>query len=170
MLIGNLTRDPELRATPSGQSVVSFGVATNRRWTDQSGERKEEAEFHEVVAWGKLAEICNQILSKGRKVYIEGRLHTRSWEAPDGTKKFRTEIIASDMRALDSRLKEEIGELEEAQPPVEEIIEEQAEEPSKKDSGKKASQEEQSKKGKSRGTESAEEDDIEEINIEDIPF
>lgn len=99
-VIGNLTRDPELRYIPSGRPVVSFGVATNRRWKDQSGEVKEDAQFHDIVAWGKLAEICNQILKKGNKVYVEGRLQTRSWEAADGSKRQRTEIIMDNFVAL----------------------------------------------------------------------
>ena len=101
MIIGNLTRDPELRTTNSGQSVTSFGVATNRVWTDQSGQKQEKAEFHNVVAWGKLAEICNQYLGKGRRVFIEGRLQTRDWEGQDGVKRTRTEVIAENMIMLD---------------------------------------------------------------------
>lgn len=101
MIIGNLTRDPELRSTSGGQSVCSFGVATNQVWTDQQGQRQERAEFHNIVAWGKLAEICNQYLNKGRKVYIEGRLQTRDWEGQDGIKRNRTEIIAENMIMLD---------------------------------------------------------------------
>jgi len=101
MIIGNLTRDPELRTTPGGQSVCSFGVATNQVWTDQQGQRQERAEFHNVVTWGKLAEICSQYLSKGRKVYIEGRLQTRDWEGQDGIKRYRTEIIGENMIMLD---------------------------------------------------------------------
>lgn len=103
IIIGNLTRDPEMRYTPAGHAVVSFGVATNRYWTTAEGERREEVEFHNIVAWNKLAEICSQYLSKGRKVYIRGRLQTRSWEAQDGAKRSRTEIVAEDMVILDSR-------------------------------------------------------------------
>jgi single-strand DNA-binding protein len=102
IIVGNLTRDPEMRYTPNGQSVTTFGVATNRRWA--SGEEQhEETEFHNVVAWGKLAEICSQLLKKGRKVYIEGRLQTRSWEGKDGVARRRTEIVAQDMVILDRR-------------------------------------------------------------------
>jgi single-strand DNA-binding protein len=100
-LIGNLTRDPELRYTPQGTAVCSFGLATNRSWTTDTGEKKEEAEFHRIVAWNKLAELCSQFLTKGRKVYLEGRLSTRSWNAQDGTQKQSTEIIISDMILLD---------------------------------------------------------------------
>jgi len=101
MIIGNLTRDPEVRTTPNGQTVANFGVATNHSWTDTSGQRQERAEFHNIVAWGKLAEICSQYLGKGRKVYIEGRLQTRDWEGQDGAKRTRTEIVAENMIMLD---------------------------------------------------------------------
>ncbi len=101
MIIGNLTRDPELRTTAAGQSVCTLGVATNRVWTDAKGQKQEEVEFHSVVAWGKLAEICSQYLAKGRKVYLEGRLKTREWQGQDGAKKQRTEIIAENMIMLD---------------------------------------------------------------------
>ena len=100
-IIGNLTRDPELRQTPNGQAVCSFGVATNRSWTGRDGQKQESAEFHNVVAWGKLAEICGQYLNKGRKVYIEGRLQTRDWEGQDGIRRYRTEIITENMIILD---------------------------------------------------------------------
>src|SRR3990172_2722514 len=92
-IIGNATRDPELRVTPNGQSVASFGVATNRRWKDQQGNQQEATEFHEIVAWGKLAEVIQQIIHKGNRVYVEGRLQTRSWDGPDGAKRNRTEIV-----------------------------------------------------------------------------
>lgn len=101
MIIGNLTRDPETRTTPGGQTVCSFGVATNRTWTDAQGQRQESTEYHNVVTWGKLAEICSKFLTKGRKVYIEGRLQTREWEAQDGTRRNRTEIVAENMIILD---------------------------------------------------------------------
>ena len=103
MLIGNLTRDPEMRYTPQGTAVCTFGVATNRSWTIDSGEKKEDVEFHNVVAWNKLAEICAQLLKKGRKVYVEGRLSTRSWQGQDGSQKQRTEVVISDMVILDKR-------------------------------------------------------------------
>jgi single-strand DNA-binding protein len=100
MVIGNLTRDPEIRSTPNGQTVASFSVATNFIWTDQSGQRQEKVEFHNIVAWRKLAEICSQYLKKGSKVYIEGRLQTRDWVGQDGIKRYRTEIIAENMIML----------------------------------------------------------------------
>lgn len=102
-LIGNLTRDPELRYTPSGTAVCSFGLATNRTWTTDTGEKREETEFHRIVAWNKLAELCSQFLVKGRKVFVEGRLTTRSWTAQDGSQRSSTEIIIDDMILLDSR-------------------------------------------------------------------
>ena len=103
MLIGNLTRDPEMRYTPQGTAVCTFGVATNRSWTTDTGEKKEEADFHNIVSWNKLAEICAQLLKKGRKVYVEGRLSTRSWQGQDGIQKQRTEVVISDMVILDKK-------------------------------------------------------------------
>src|SRR3989344_7848807 len=91
LLIGNLTRDPELRYTPSGAAVCTFGVATNRSYTASDGQKKEEVEFTKIVSWNKLAELCNQLLRKGRKVYVEGRMQTRSWETPDGQNRTTTE-------------------------------------------------------------------------------
>lgn len=99
-ILGNVTKDPEMRYTPNGQGVTSFGVATNRRWKDQGGAVQEETQFHDVVAWGKLAEAITQILRKGAKVAVIGRLQTRSWEAPDGSKRSRTEIIMEDFVPL----------------------------------------------------------------------
>lgn len=101
MIIGNLTRDPETRSTPQGTTVTSFSVATNYVWNDQAGNRQEKVEYHNIVAWRKLGEICAQYLSKGSKVYIEGRIQTRSWDDQQGNKKFRTEIIAENMIMLD---------------------------------------------------------------------
>lgn len=102
-LIGNLTRDPELRYTPNGNAVCTFSLATNRSWTTDSGEKKEEADFHRIVAWNKLAELCSQFLTKGRKVYVEGRLSTRNWQAQDGTQKSTTEVVIDDMILLDNK-------------------------------------------------------------------
>lgn len=100
-IIGNLTRDPEIRNTQTGQSVANFGVATSSTWTDSAGTRQEKTEFHSVVAWGKLAEICGQYLGKGKKVFIEGRLQTREWDTPEGQKRQKTEIVADNMIMLD---------------------------------------------------------------------
>jgi single-strand DNA-binding protein len=102
-LIGNLTRDPELRYTPQGTAVCTFGLATNRTWNTDAGEKKEDVEFHRIVAWQKLAELCSQLLAKGRKVYLEGRLQTRTWAGQDGVQRSTTEIVISDMIILDSK-------------------------------------------------------------------
>ena len=99
-IIGNLTRDPEMRQTNSGQNVASFAVATNRSWKGQDGQKQEQVEYHNVVAWGKLAEICCQYLRKGKKVYIDGRLQTQDWEGKDGVRRYRTEIVADNMIML----------------------------------------------------------------------
>ena len=100
-LIGNLTRDPEVRSTSTGQTVANFGVATSSQWTDAQGQKQERTEFHNIVAWGKLGEICGQYLAKGRRAFVEGRLQTREWESPDGQKKQRTEIVADNVIMLD---------------------------------------------------------------------
>ena len=100
MLIGNLTRDPELRYTPQGTAVCTFGLATNREWVDASGQKQESAEFHNLVAWTKLAEICSQLLFKGRKVYVSGRLQTRNWQGQDGAERSKTEVIIDEMIAF----------------------------------------------------------------------
>ena len=100
MIIGRLTRDPEIRTTSNGANVASFAVATGFSWTDQQGQKKEQTEFHNVVAWRKLADIIAQYLKKGSQVYIEGRLQTRSWDGQDGKKNYRTEIVADNMIML----------------------------------------------------------------------
>ncbi len=100
MVIGYLGRDPEMRYTPSGRPVTSFSVVTTRTWTSAEGERHEEAEWFNVVAWGNLAEICNKYLRKNHQVYIEGRLQTRGWEDEEGKKHYRTELVASEMILL----------------------------------------------------------------------
>jgi single-strand DNA-binding protein len=110
MLIGNIVRDPELRYTPQNTAACSLSVATNRSWTGNDGSEQEAVEYHRIVAWGKLGEICNQILSKGRKVYVEGRLQTRNWETKEGEKRSTTEIVADQVIALDSRGSGEGGE------------------------------------------------------------
>jgi len=119
MIIGNLGSEPEMRFTPNGNPVTSFSVATNRVYTTPDGERKQETEWFNVVAWNKLAEQCNQFLTKGRLVYTEGRLHTRSWESQDGQKHSRPEIVASrvvflDRQALAPLPEEKVGEAGEA--------------------------------------------------------
>jgi single-strand DNA-binding protein len=102
-LIGNLTRDPELRYTPAGTAVCTIGLATNRSWSTETGEKREETEYHRLVAWNKLAELCSQLLVKGRKIYVEGRLTTRTWQAQDGSQRSTTEIVIDDMIILDSK-------------------------------------------------------------------
>ncbi len=169
MLIGNLTRDPELRYTPNGAAVCSFGLATNRSWASgDEGERKEETEFHRIVAWNKLAELCSQLLTKGRKVYVEGRLQTRSWEGPEGEKRQATEIVAEDMVLLDSRRDggPEIAHKDEAvetskveEENHDETKNEEDKKDKKKDKGKKEDEPEEKPDKKS-----------DEIDIDDIPF
>jgi single-strand DNA-binding protein len=100
-LIGNVTRDPEVRQTSGGQTVASFSVATNSSWVDKMGQKQEKAEFHNVVAWGKLAEICQAYVKKGRKLYVEGRMQTRDWDGEDGVKRYRSEIVAENLILLD---------------------------------------------------------------------
>ena len=103
LIIGSLGADPEMRYTPGGKPVTSYSVAVNRGWRTSEGERKEATEWFNVVAWGNLAEICNQYLHKGSQVYVEGRLQTRSWEDNSGTRHFRTELVANEMIILDGR-------------------------------------------------------------------
>ena len=112
IIIGNLTRDPEMRYTPNGQAVTTFSVATNRKWVAE-GQEKEEVEFHNVVAWNKLAELCSQLLSKGRKAYVQGRIQTRNWVDAQGAKHYKTEIVAEEMLVLDSKREggEPVGEV-----------------------------------------------------------
>ena len=100
-ILGRLTRDPEIRTTNSGQNVASMAIATNRVWKDQSGVKQERSEFHNCVLWGKLGDIAGQYLSKGRRVYVEGRIETRDWTGQDGVKRYRTEIVVDNMIMLD---------------------------------------------------------------------
>ncbi len=172
MLIGNLTRDPELRYTPQGTPVCTFGLATNRSWQPASGgERQEETEFHRIVSWNKLAELCNELLFKGRKVYLEGRIQTRGWTDAQGTEKTTTEVVIDNMIVLDSKRREgqgagepyQPGEYAEAAPAGEPTL--VAEEP--KEAEKPA------KKGKKETPVKAEpkaEPKTEEVNPDDIPF
>lgn len=100
ILIGHLGKDPEIRFTPQSAAVCNFSLATSRSWKDKEGNKKEETDWHNIVVWGKLAEICGEYLSKGRQVYISGRIQTRSWDDKDGNKKYTTEIIADEMQML----------------------------------------------------------------------
>jgi single-strand DNA-binding protein len=102
ILVGNLTRNPELRHTSNKKPVCVMGLATNRNWTDENGEKHEEPEFHRIVAWDKLAEVCHQYLKKGRKIYAEGRLQTRSYTGQDSVEKYSTEIVLEKMEMLDA--------------------------------------------------------------------
>jgi single-strand DNA-binding protein len=109
MLIGNLTRDPEIRYTNNGATVVSFGLATNKSWKNPEGEIQESTEFHNIVAWGKMAEICQQLLAKGMKVFVEGSMSTRSWEDESGGTRYKTEVRVNEMILLDSKGKAGAG-------------------------------------------------------------
>lgn len=118
ILVGNLTRDPEMRATPTNQHITTFGMATNREWVTKDGRKQASAEFHELVCFGRLAEIAHQFLKKGKLVYIEGYLKTRSWDDPSGMKKFKTEVVAEDLIMLDRRPKDDNGDKELSAAPV----------------------------------------------------
>lgn len=107
MLIGNLTRDPELRYTPQGTAVCTFGLATNRSWQTADGQSQEEVEFHRIVAWQKLAELCAQLLFKGRKTFVEGRLQTRTWTGKDNQERTTTEVVIDNMIVLDAKRRPE---------------------------------------------------------------
>lgn len=167
-IVGNLTRDPEMRYTPAGQSVCSFGVATNRRWRDKDGNTQEQTEFHNVVAWGKLAELMAQLAHKGSKIYVEGRLQTRSWEGQDGGKRNRTEIVMNDFILLTPKgatapaAEADIEDFPSSAKATEDkpAPEEVKEKPAKKSSKKEASEEKTEAKS----------EDSEEINLDDIPF
>jgi len=183
-LIGNLTRDPELRYTPQGTAVCTFGLATNRTWVTEANEKKEDTEFHRIVAWNKLAELCSQLLFKGRKVFVEGRLQTREWTGKDGNQRQTTEVVITDMIILDSkRAPEREGvEGQVAQGTKEVYAEESSEKPSepaaevpeegkeKKTSGKKASAAKGKDEEKKTEAKKEEPESDEAINPRDIPF
>jgi single-strand DNA-binding protein len=118
ILIGRLGKDPEVRYTPDGQMVTSFGLATDEQWKDKNGEKMQRTEWHKIVVFGKLAEICGNYLVKGKLVYLEGKLQTRSWENKDGVKQYTTEIVANDMKMLGDKQK---AEAEPPQPPQEDV-------------------------------------------------
>lgn len=126
-LIGNLTRDPEMRTLPSGKPVVTFGIATNRVWNNAQGEKQQAAEFHNITLFGRLAEIASQYLTKGSSVFVEGRLQTRSWEGKDGVKRNRTEVIGESMQ---------LGPRRDRPSPAERPAETNAKEDEKKESEK----------------------------------
>jgi len=151
MLIGRLTRDPEARTTPQGIAVTNFGLATNRVWKDQQGNKQDATEFHNIVAWRRLAEICAQYLTKGRQIYIEGHLQTRSWEDQDGKKNYRTEVVADNMIMLGSRGDGAPVPAQAASTPAQKTTPAAAESPTPEPAAATAGQDE-------------------EIRIEDIPF
>lgn len=170
MLIGNLTRDVEVRYTPSGTAVATFGLATNRSWSaGDGGERQEEVQFHRIVAWSKLAEICGQLLFKGRKIFIEGRLQTRKFTGQDGQQREITEIVAENMMILDTRNRDGapatgsseedfVGVSDSTPPSTDEVV--VAEDAPKAEKPKKSSKKEE--------PEPEPQDDS--VNVEDIPF
>lgn len=121
ILIGNLTRDADLKQTENGQDISTFGLVTNRQWITQDNEKHASSELHECVAWGKLAEICNQYLKKGKLVYVEGYLKTRSWENEDGAKKYKTEVVINDMIMLEKRRDKDGDEVTAMVSPVEDF-------------------------------------------------
>ena len=164
LLIGNLTRDPELRYTPSGAAVCSFSIATNRYYVASDGTKKEETEFIKIVSWNKLAELCSQLLTKGRKVYVEGRLQTRSWETPDGVAKQTTEVVIDDMRILDSRRDAVGGGAYEAQTPAE-VVEAVPASPKDEVESKVSTK---SKKGKEPEETNPSKQDT--VDLDDLPF
>ena len=119
MVIGNLGTDPEMRYTPSGNPVTSFRIATTRTYTSADGERQQDTEWFTVVAWNQLAELCNQYLTKGRRAYVDGRLHSHSWDGPDGQTRFRNEIIADRVLFLDRQPTSQSSTEGEGDPPLE---------------------------------------------------
>lgn len=164
-LIGNLTRDPELRYTPQGTAVCSFGLATNRSWTTDTGEKREETEFHRIVSWNKLAELCSQLCTKGRKVYVEGRLSTRTWTGQDGNQRTTTEIVIDDMILLDSKRPGVSGVAAEAPAPA--VVEET---PASQEEIQASSPQPTSTKKSKKKTDSPKEEETQEVNPDDIPF
>lgn len=175
-LIGNLTRDPELRYTPNGAAVCSFGLATNRAWKTETGERREEADFHNIVAWNKLAELCSQFLVKGRKVYVEGRISTRKWTAQDGAPRSTTEIVISDMILLDSKRPDQAQASAEEQVEVKEESNVDtnsvpvSESKENKSSDKKSENKKADKEGKKESKVAQEALKKEDVSSNDIPF
>ncbi|MBU0458595.1 single-stranded DNA-binding protein [Patescibacteria group bacterium] len=121
-LLGNITRDPELKNTTNGQSVCTFGIATNRVWKDSTGDKQSLPEYHNLVAWGGLAEFCSQNVKKGKPLYIEGYLKTRSWDSPEGTKIFRTEVVVENIVLLGPKGEMDSPVIEERQVPEAETV------------------------------------------------
>lgn len=169
VLIGNLTRDPELRYTPQGTAVCSFGLATNRQWVT-AGERKEDVEFHRIVSWNKLAEICAQLLAKGRKTYVEGRLQTRKWTGQDGQERVTTEIVISDMIVLDSRGAPSQSDDFDIPEEELEVVPEEGEEKEEKKKVKKKAKPKTEKKTKTESKKSTKKKKKSGKDDDDIPF
>lgn len=157
ILIGNLTRDPELRYTPEGIPVCTFGIATNRSWVTNDGQKKEEVQYHRIVAWQKLAELCAKILTKGKKVYLEGRLTYRTFTGKDNQERTITEIVLDDFVSFDNRKKESNNE--------EEVKEDLT---NKKEEGDKKNEETNIEEPKEEAT--VDQENNENINPDDIPF
>ena len=171
MLIGNLTRDVEVRYTPSGTAVATFGLATNRSWSSgDGGERQEETQFHRIVAWSKLAEICGQLLFKGRKIFIEGRLQTRKFTGQDGAQREITEIVAENMMILDTRTRD--GAPAGGNVAVEEdfVTVATEEQPASEEVAEEAAAEKPTKAKKDKTAEEVTTPPSDEVNVEDIPF
>lgn len=167
LLIGNLTRDPELRYTPTGTAVCTFGLATNRSWVPSDGsERQEETEYHRIVAWSKLAEICAQILAKGRKIYVEGRIQNRKWQTQEGQERETTEIVIDNMIALGAPTKGTAGfeqveyDVSSEVAPMNMVDSAVAEAESENDSGQSRVTEKVKKVSKVK----------DEVSVDDIPF
>lgn len=158
LIIGNLTRDPELRYTPSGTAVCTFSIATNRQWKTEAGDQKDEAEFHRIVAWDKLAEICSKMLKKGSRTYVEGRLQTRNWQGQDGAQRTTTEIVISDMLVLDGRRSDDLNVPEDLGAASNVGEESQVPQPNKSKAQKPAKSQESKK------------ETVDDVSDEDIPF
>lgn len=173
-LIGNVTRDPELRYTPQGNAVCTFGLATNRSWKTEGGEIREEAEFHRLVAWNKLAELCSQLITRGRKVYVEGRLQTRTFTGSDNAQHTITEIVIDDMILLDSKFAHPVAPTTPAVEPAVTAPAAVAEDTSKKPKSKSKKTEEKTEEPEVKPFDSAQgkpaEEVKEDVNIDDIPF
>lgn len=172
MLIGNLTRDPELRYTSKGTAVCNFGLATNRSWQTPDGQTEERAEFHRIVAWRKLAELCAQLLFKGRKAYVSGRVQTRSWNDSDGNERKTTEIVIRDMIVLDSkRQPSDSGTGKQpAEDQQDETQDKKEDSPASDDKEKKTKKKEKSKKKNPSSPAKRDSEEKEEVKADDIPF
>lgn len=164
ILVGNMARDPELRSTQNGRSVASFAVATNRSWQDQNGDIQEQADFHNIVVWEKLAELAEQYLSKGRRVMVVGRLQTRSWDGEDGKKNYRTEIVASELNFLDRP-----GDDSSSGSTASEPSKASSDESSSKDSSDKSAKKKDTKKDTKKEDVKIEDLD-DEVDLSEVPF